>query len=407
MPLRNRSLFTSIFIYVYALFLALMIVFGLLVYRLTAKTVEREMASKCAGIATAAATMIEQDAAGYRRFRDTLDTTGEYYVRMKKTLESVRRGNEDSFRFLYTENKVSDTEMMFVLDAEPADSPLFSPPGLRDAMTNTRVAGYARRAIVSGPFITTGYGTLLSAYAPIVDPATNELLGLVGTDVSIDQYNAIMNYFLSLIIASIAMMVLMVAAALLLSSSRIERLITTDSLTGAYNKTFFLRHLRRQAKYARKKDEPLLVIMADLDHFKNVNDTYGHQFGDKALAEMAKAVRSVLRESDCLARYGGEEFSAYFPGILSKNAPVVLNRIRERVQETAIRNSEKGEDVHITISIGAAYLGATQTVTEVLEEADKALYRAKKTRNVVVISPDAGIPRTPDGGESVSKEKHS
>ncbi len=392
MPLRNRSLFTSVFIYVYAIFLALMIVFGLLVYRLTAKTVEQEMASKCAGIATAAATLIEQDAAGYRRFRDTLDTTSEYYVRMKRTMESVRRGNEDSFRFLYTEAKVSDTEMMFVLDAEPADSPLFSPPGRRDAMTNTRIAGYGNRSTVSGPFLTTSYGTLLSAYAPIVDPETNELLGLVGVDVSIDQYNAIMNYFLALIIASIAMMVLMVAIALLLSSSRIERLITTDSLTGACNKTFFLRHLRRQAKYARKKDEPLLVIMADLDHFKKVNDTYGHPFGDKALAETAKVMRSVLRESDCLARYGGEEFAAYFPGITSKNAPVILNRIRERVQAAGIRNSERNEDVHITVSIGAAYLGANQTMLEALEEADKALYKAKETRNVVVIAPDAGIP---------------
>ncbi len=382
---RRRLLFVRVFFLVYALFLLLMIAFGVFIYRLTAETIEQQMASRCAGIATAVATLIEQDADGYRNFIETLDTASPYYIGMKHALEKVRRGNRDNIKFLYTEVRASETEMMFVLDGEPEGSPAFSPPGERDELTDPRRAGYDSRSLVTGKFVTTGYGTLLSAYAPIHDPATGGFLGLVGVDVSLDHYRGIMDYFLVIIFTSIGMTILMVAAAIIVSSGRIERLITLDGLTGVYNKTFFLRHLKRQVQYARKKDEPLLVVMADLDHFKKLNDTYGHQFGDKALTETAKAIKSVLRELDCLARYGGEEFAAYFPGVTSKNAPFLLERIRQQVQDTAIHNTEKNMNVHATISIGAAYLGANQTVTEVLESADKALYRAKETRNTVVI----------------------
>lgn len=384
--MRNRPFFTGYFIYVYALFLALMTVFGILVYRLTAETVEQQTANKCAGIATAVATLIEQDAAGYRRFLETLDRSDAYYVRTTEALQEIFRGNADNIRFLYTEKKVSDTEMMFVLDAEPEDSPAFSPPGLRDELTPTRRDAYAYQSLVKGGFVTTGYGTLLSAYAPIHDPATGALLGLVGVDVSIDQYQGIMRYFRILIIASIGMMILMVAVAIAFSSGKIERLITLDNLTGVYNRGFFMRSLKRQVKHAKKRGEPLLVVMTDLDHFKRVNDDYGHPFGDKTLVSTAKALRSALRETDCLARYGGEEFAGYFPGLTPKHTPCVLERIRGAVRANVIHNDERNEDVRITISIGAAYLRPNQSVAEVLEEADKALYRAKESRDAIVVS---------------------
>ena len=124
--------------------------------------------------------------------------------------------------------------------------------------------------------------------------------------------------------------------------------------------------------------------MADLDHFKRINDTYGHLFGDKVLAEVSKAMRSALRESDCLARYGGEEFSAYLPEIRENSAADVLERIRKTVEETAIENKEHNTRVAITVSIGATYLRPDHTPPDVLAEADKALYEAKKTRNTVI-----------------------
>ncbi len=124
--------------------------------------------------------------------------------------------------------------------------------------------------------------------------------------------------------------------------------------------------------------------MADLDHFKDVNDTYGHQFGDLVLTAAAKAIKSCLRESDVLARYGGEEFAAFLPGMTMSNAPSVLERIRKAVEDSYVHNDELNIDIHVTVSIGAAFLEMPQTVHEILEEADKALYTAKETRNAVV-----------------------
>ncbi len=381
-------LLTRVFIYVYLAFILLMAGFGWMVYRLAGETVTEQMAHKCAGIAIAAATMLEQDAAGYKAFAESLDTSTAYYRHAKAGMEKIRRGNENNIIFIYTEKRISDTEMCFVLDGEPESSAGFSPPGSTDLLTDTRIEGYETHTLVTGDFVTTSYGTLLSAYAPITDQDTGEFLGLVGVDVSIDQYNELMGFSSTLIIASIGGMLFMVALLLLFSSTRIAKFVAIDSLTNAYNKSFFLRSLKARAKQSRKTDEPLLVIMADLDHFKHVNDTYGHIFGDKVLAEVSKAIKSALRESDCLARYGGEEFSAYFPELKRKSAAAVLERIRRTVEETEIENTERNIVVNVTISIGATYLSPDHSPPEVLAEADKALYEAKKTRNAVVFHHD-------------------
>lgn len=389
--MRNKMLYSKVFFYVYFLFIIFMIIFGFVIHHLTGKTVERQMANKCAGIAIAVATMLEQDIDGYRNFSETLDTGSDYYKNIKKAMEEIRQGNEDNVSFVYTEKKVSATHMAFVLDGEPEDAPDFSPPGHTDLLTPSRIEAYHNGNVSKGTFVTTQYGTLLSSYAPIKD-RDGEVLGLVGVDMSIDQYRSILRYMMMILAGSIALLILMGALALLLSSNRIEKLITIDSLTGAYNKSYFLRSLRHQAIQAKKKDVPLLVIMADLDHFKKVNDTYGHPFGDKVLTEIANAVKLILRESDCLARYGGEEFAAYFPGMTKSNAMHILERIRQRVEAVRIYNNETNEGVTVTISIGAAFLGIHQTINEVLEDADKALYRAKVTRNAVVFySPDSHL----------------
>ncbi|MCC8166677.1 MAG: sensor domain-containing diguanylate cyclase [Planctomycetes bacterium] len=381
---RRGLLHTEVFFTIYGFFIVLMIGFGVLVHQMTSRTVKEQMANKCAGIAVAVATLLEQWPDNYKEFAETLDTTSPYYRRIKALMEEIRQGNRDNIIFVYTEKRVSANEMVYVLDGEPPDAKFFSPPGDIDLMNDTRHRAYDSRQVTTGGFIDTKFGPLLSAYAPIVNKESGEFLGLVGVDVSIDQFNEVMNYMVTLIVASLGIMVLMVAALLVLSSSRIEKLITIDGLTGVFNKAFFLRSLRFQARHSKKKDEPLLVFMADLDHFKDVNDTYGHQFGDLVLTAAAKAIKACLRESDVLARYGGEEFAAFLPGMTMSNAPSVLERIRKAVEDSYVHNDELNIDIHVTVSIGAAFLEMPQTLHEILEEADKALYTAKKTRNAVV-----------------------
>lgn len=127
--------------------------------------------------------------------------------------------------------------------------------------------------------------------------------------------------------------------------------------------------------------------MFDLDHFKSVNDTYGHLVGDRVLVHMAKLARSVMREGDVLVRYGGEEFLAILPAASREDCRAVGERLRRLVQESAVRDGE--QEIRITVSAGVA---ATPELTvdspnDLVSQADQALYEAKDMgRNQVRIA---------------------
>jgi diguanylate cyclase (GGDEF)-like protein len=303
---------------------------------------------------------------------------------MKASLEAVRRGNQDTIAFLYTETRVSEDEMMYLFDGEPEGAPTFAPPGSIEPVTVSRRQAYETRSLYVGGFVTTVWGTLLSVYAPIIDNDTGEFFGIVGADISKEQYDDIMQYQLTIIIGSAIILALMAAFMLLLLSGRIEKVLVLDPLTGAYNRNFFNRWLRYEIGNARKKDIPLVVIMSDLDHFKKINDTYGHSFGDVVLKKVCASMQSVLRKSDCLARYGGEEFVVFIPGVSIREAEPVVTRIQKAVEHLGIYNDTTGETVRVTISIGVTQFIPGQTCSDVLEKADSALYKAKRTRNTIV-----------------------
>lgn len=381
----RKSIFTRALMLIFIFFVMLMILFGLFMNNASAHTMKGQMGNKCIGIASAVATMIERDVEDYIQYINTLDTDSEYYIRMKADIEKIRFANEDNIAFLYTEVRISDTEMMYILDGEPAGTDLFSPPGSVNPLTETRRIAYDTNASHIGDFVTTSFGTLLSAYAPVKDPSTGKLIGLVGVDVSIEQYNELRYYQRLIIAGCISILIMMVAAALFLSSERVERAIVRDSLTGAYNRSYFFRCARVYIKEARKRHTSLTVFMADLDHFKKINDTYGHLFGDVVLKQICNTISEELRKTDCFARYGGEEFVALLPGLGPERAEEVINRIREKVESTPIFNVEHKKEVTITISIGISYLTPEQTIEELLKVADKALYHAKLTRNTVSV----------------------
>lgn len=386
-----RKSFMRSFLYIMAFFIALMVCFGTVIYKHTAETVKAQLASKCVGIASAVAVLIEQDIDGFRSFCETLDTDSAYYQRTKANLETVRYANEGSIAFLYTEIRVSDTDMMYVIDGESPHAPLYSAPGLVDALTASEMEAYARQATyIPDAFVTNDYGTLLTCYVPIVDQGTGAFVGLVGADVSKDQYTAIMRNQLMLLGASISLLVIMVAVMLVLSSNRVERMVTIDALTGVYTKPYFLTSLRYHLHSMPAKDEAkaTYVLMADLDHFKQVNDRYGHPFGDVVLQAVAKAMGTSLRKTDCIARYGGEEFAGYLPDIDKASARMVIERIRENVAAILLHNEAFGEMVSLTISIGVSRATERDAATDAVQRADKALYFAKRTRNTATFYED-------------------
>jgi two-component system cell cycle response regulator len=179
-----------------------------------------------------------------------------------------------------------------------------------------------------------------------------------------------------------------------------QRLAVTDGLTGLYNRRFFEEVLRLESERAMRADVPLALVVADLDHFKHVNDAHGHQSGDVVLVEAAQRLRRSLRASDVLARYGGEEFVAILPDADRETALDVAERCRAALADTPVR-LHTGARVTVTGSFGVAVLGAdvgaasARDATGLLRRADRALYAAKDAgRNRVTVARSGDEPST-------------
>jgi len=168
-------------------------------------------------------------------------------------------------------------------------------------------------------------------------------------------------------------------------AARMELLATTDSLTGIFNRRHFLSRADQEFIRSRRYHRPLSVILIDVDHFKNVNDRYGHAMGDEALKALTTKCREIMRENDLFGRFGGEEFAVVLPENDGPAAMKAAERIRRQIEKFNIEFDEK--QIHITVSIGVTTLKPVDTgVESMINRADKALYRAKAAgRNCVDI----------------------
>ncbi len=165
----------------------------------------------------------------------------------------------------------------------------------------------------------------------------------------------------------------------------LERLANTDSLTGVWNRRYFLNIAEQETQRSRRYNRPLSVLMIDIDHFKKVNDTYGHVVGDEVLIMMTETVIHYLRNVDVLGRFGGEEFVALLPETDSKAALITGERIRENIEQITI--PVEGKLVSITVSIGvSSYQLGDANIDVLIQRADEALYQAKNQgRNRVIV----------------------
>lgn len=172
-----------------------------------------------------------------------------------------------------------------------------------------------------------------------------------------------------------------------LAHDRLQRLAALDPLTGVYNRRFGLGRLHEEYERAVRMSSPLGVLMFDLDHFKTVNDTYGHLIGDRVLKSICGITRALLREGDVLLRYGGEEFLAILPGASAQDLQLVAERIRKTTEESALSDGER--TVRVTLSVGGVAFPNQNVSGEdaLIQMADEALYRAKEAgRNRVEIT---------------------
>lgn len=156
-----------------------------------------------------------------------------------------------------------------------------------------------------------------------------------------------------------------------------------DALTGIGNRACMENSFSREIKLARRHKHPLALLLIDVDHFKQINDTHGHRQGDKTLQHIAKLLRQTLRETDQIFRYGGEEFTALLHHTSTEEAKLIAERIRVNIAMSPVTLA--GDDVFATVSLGITTLEPSDDPDSFFERADKALYKAKNSgRNCVI-----------------------
>jgi diguanylate cyclase (GGDEF)-like protein len=170
-------------------------------------------------------------------------------------------------------------------------------------------------------------------------------------------------------------------------NAKLERLANTDYLTDLYNRRYFFQAAEEKFISATSNGNPISITMIDLDHFKQVNDTFGHLIGDRVLVHIAQLIRKHCREADVTARYGGEEFIILHPSIDCQTANLVAEEIRKQVEITPFLH--EGKEIYMTLSAGVVdtqSCGDCPRIDDLIALADTALYQAKNTgRNQVIL----------------------
>ena len=161
----------------------------------------------------------------------------------------------------------------------------------------------------------------------------------------------------------------------------------TDTLTGLYNRRYFIEQIELEFKRAKRYNRDLSILMLDIDHFKMVNDSYGHQIGDIVLRKISSIIINQLRDSDMAFRYGGEEFMVILPETKPEDAMNVAKRMKQEIMQT--EHNYHTNSFKVTASIGIVsvkdMIGAFETVDDIIKKVDDNLYKAKNSgRNTIV-----------------------
>jgi len=177
--------------------------------------------------------------------------------------------------------------------------------------------------------------------------------------------------------------------ALLLDSlqerRKYEHLATVDALTGLHNRLWLNSMFARELTRSQRGDDPLCLVMVDVDHFKEFNDQHGHLAGDELLCTMADVLRAEVRPHDMVARFGGEEFALLLPGTALEEARGIAERIRAQAAQAPLPIENSSDAAPVTVSVGIAAAKVDDTLQSLLARADEALYQAKRNgRNCVI-----------------------
>ena len=210
------------------------------------------------------------------------------------------------------------------------------------------------------------FNTVRSALFSDSAEAWIKSLGIAATDVILCEQ--------ILITSLLALCVLMMTNEFI--SKELRSHAEQDSLTNLFNRRFFLKLLHKSKSLAARTHKPLSLLVLDIDHFKSINDKFGHLAGDEVLIHFAKSVQKILRAEDVMGRIGGEEFAIFLPNTDGNSAVLFAERLRKTLENEAARTS-KG-NIQYTVSIGVKLVSNETAIEQALDEADLVMYEAKK-----------------------------
>lgn len=360
-------------------------------YVTTMDAIERRLILSARGVAIAMADHITMNIEAYKEFSETRDITSDYYKRMQEHFRKVKENGE--ITYIYTERRLNADTVEFILDAEIIGSENYSAPGDLDTNEARKEQIYITGQPNTYRFAEGSiWGDLVVSYAPIFD-RDGSIIGLLGVDVDAQAAFSQLRRMQGILFITYAVILGLITVLLIRYSNAFLEHLLKDKLTGAYSKRYLDKLLKDEIKSARKdKREEITIMLLDLDHFKNINDTYGHEFGDKVLRTVSKVIKEVIRQEDYFIRYGGEEFVIIITKSPSEQVLDIANRIRKAVEDMTIFNEEHNKYVKITISIGVGSMQMYNIIgSELIERADKALYVAKKDRNSVALMDDKQV----------------
>lgn len=168
-----------------------------------------------------------------------------------------------------------------------------------------------------------------------------------------------------------------------LAFSDAQKISITDELTGSFNRRYLIEHLKNLKTKTDKGLDSFCLAMFDLDHFKKINDNYGHEFGDRILKELSKIVNRIIRNDDCFSRYGGEEFMLVLSHVDCRTALQIVERIKNEVEKFRV---EEYPDFSFTISIGLSQYLEDENIDDIIRRVDDLIYKSKNDgRNKITV----------------------
>jgi diguanylate cyclase (GGDEF)-like protein len=327
------------------------------------------------------ARMIEHDIEPYRDLYEVADDENPaydivYYERMLGEFQNIVEDLEATF--VYTTKVLSETEFVYLLDGENPVSDVFSPFGSTDTTTaiewqvfSTGVAGYTHLQTFEK------WGTFLSGYAPIVDSSTGEILGLVGVDYSAAHVQSLLDALAWTMVIGVSLLTIFASFAFYKVLDLRFIALETDYLTGLSSKRSYERFLELATAEAIKSKKPLSMMMIDVDDFKQINDVFGHEFGDNVLKFVAKTLLQFRQKGESIGRYGGDEFVYVLPSTTAVDAAQRAEEIQIAIQTHDLKPDNKR--IKLTLSIGVAAIADIEEPDKLMIAADRAMYLSKNT----------------------------